>query len=213
MTTRGPARLFGDKSDSRWGSNMSWLFKVKDVTPKVIISVDVETSVTEAAKVMLENKRGAVVVTENGDPVGLVTERDVSRKVAAKGLHPQLVKVRSIMTSPLITVDMEAPVAEAIDLMLTRGIKRLLATENEKIVGVFTQGDVLNVYRTCGACHKQIPSSLSPTQEKHLEGFIECTCGARYHRSCAEQVVYCLNCQLSLVTSVVYPSPEETMGG
>ncbi len=192
---------------------MSWLFKVKDIAPKSVISVDVETSVTEAAKIMLENSRGAVVVTEHGDPVGLVTERDVSRKVAAKGLHPQLVKVRSIMSSPLITVDMDAPVAEAVDLMLGRGIKRLLAAENEKIVGIFTQGDVLNVYRTCGSCHKQIASSLAPTAEKKLEGFIECTCGARYHRNCAEQVVYCLNCQSSLVTNIVYPPPEDTTGG
>ena len=175
-----------------------------------IITIDEQSTVADAARKMTKNDRGSVVVTRKGATVGFLTERDVIRRVVAKSLSPKSVKVKDAMTRSPVTVDKGRPLREAIDLMNRKGVRRMLVTEKGKIVGVFTVRDIVRYMRICVQCGKEIKSILE-TSTPDL--FIECECGSRYHKKCAETVVNCVTCARTLVTNVVYPEPSETFAG
>jgi signal-transduction protein with cAMP-binding, CBS, and nucleotidyltransferase domain len=175
-----------------------------------IITVDEEASVTEASKTMVDSNRGSVVATKKGEPVGILTERDVLSRVVAKSLDPASTKVKQVMTASPVTVEKSMPLREAIDMMNRKGLRRMLVTENGKITGIFTLRDIVKHTRICANCGKEIKSILETSEP---DAFIECECGSRYHKSCAETVVNCVTCGRTLVTSVVYPEPSETHSG
>jgi len=175
-----------------------------------IITIDERATVVDASKKMEKNDRGSVVVTKRGATVGFLTERDVLRRVVAKSLSPRSVKVKDVMTKAPVTIDKGRPLREAIDLMNRKGVRRMLVTDKDKIVGVFTVRDIVRYMRICVQCGKEIRSIL---ENSTPDLFIECECGSRYHKSCAETVVHCVTCSRTLVTNVVYPEPSETFAG
>ncbi|MEM2992414.1 MAG: CBS domain-containing protein, partial [Candidatus Caldarchaeum sp.] len=123
--------------------------KVRDVVKSPIISIEEDSSVVEAAKVMAEKKISGIVITNKGKPVGLVTERDVVSKVVAAGKDPSQTTVKEVMSKPLITIDIEATLLEAVDLMNRKKVRRLLVTRDDEIIGLFTIRDVLALSRIC----------------------------------------------------------------
>jgi signal-transduction protein with cAMP-binding, CBS, and nucleotidyltransferase domain len=180
------------------------------IARRQLVDVDEESTVLEAATRMVKEGRGSVIATRAGQRVGILTERDLLRKVVARGLDPRSTKVKDVMTSPPVSIDHARSLREAIDLMNRKGVRRMLITEDGKIVGIFTLRDILKHSRVCAHCGKEI-RSIMDSQEP--EPYIECECGARYHKKCLEAVVNCVNCSRTLVTNVVYPEPSETFGG
>ncbi|MEM3053994.1 MAG: CBS domain-containing protein, partial [Candidatus Caldarchaeum sp.] len=77
---------------------------VKDVMTADVVIVSPETSVYAAAKLMAEEEVGSLVVTVGEKPVGVLTERDVVRRVVAAGLSPRRTSVKDVMTSPVVVV-------------------------------------------------------------------------------------------------------------
>jgi CBS domain-containing protein len=175
-----------------------------------IITIDEGAIVFEAAKSMVDNNRGSIVVTRDGKSVGILTERDIMKKVVAKSLDPSSAKVKEVMTASLITIDKDKPLREAIDLMNRKQLRRMLVTERGEVVGIFTLRDIMKHTRVCMYCGKEIKSILETSEP---EPFLECQCGSRYHKNCAETVVNCVSCSRTLVTNVVYPEPSETFSG
>jgi len=175
-----------------------------------IIAIDEQATVVDASKKMAKNNRGSIVVTKRGTTVGFLTERDIMRRVVAKSLSPRSVKVKDVMSKDPVTIDKGRPLREAIDLMNRKGIRRMLVTEKGRIVGVFTLRDIVGYMRICVQCGKEIKSILEIGTP---DLFIECECGSRYHKSCAETVVNCVTCGRTLVTNVIYPEPSETFAG
>jgi len=159
---------------------------------------------------MVANDRGSVVVTRKGETVGILTERDVLKRVVARSLHSDSVKVKDVMSQSPVTIDKERPLREAVDLMNRKGVRRMLVTEKGKIVGIFTLRDIVKHTRVCTYCGKEIRSMLDSAEP---EVYVECECGSRYHKKCMETVVNCVSCSRTLVSSVVYPEPSETFGG
>ena len=109
---------------------------------KPVVSLDGARTVREAAELMLEKNIGSVAVSDLGVLVGMVTERDILRKVTARSKDPDNVKLKEIMSSPLIMINASEGLGEATSLMLQKGIRRLLVAENGKIIGIFTQRDL-----------------------------------------------------------------------
>lgn len=175
-----------------------------------LVDIDEESSVLEAARRMVEEGRGSVMVTKGGKRVGIMTERDLLRKVVAKGLDPSKTKVKDVMSSHPVTIGQDRPLKEAIDLMNRKGVRRMLVTDDGKIVGIFTLRDIIKHMRICVYCGKVIGSVL---ESQEPEPYIECECGSRYHKKCSETVVHCVDCSRTLVTHVIYPDPSETFGG
>ncbi|MBS7646659.1 MAG: CBS domain-containing protein [Candidatus Bathyarchaeia archaeon] len=117
--------------------------RVRDVMTEGLISVEKTEPVIKAINLMVEKDIGAVVVTEKGKPVGILTERDIMKKVCPKELCTRKVSVGEIMSQPLITVDADAKLGEAASLMIEKGVRRLLVAEKGKIVGIVTQRDLM----------------------------------------------------------------------
>jgi len=175
-----------------------------------IITIDEDASIVDASKAMADSNRGSVVVTRAGETVGILTERDVMRRVVARALDPGSVRVKEAMTTTPVTIEGDRPLREAIDLMNRKGVRRMLVTEKGKIVGIFTLRDIVKHTRVCLYCGKEIRSILETTEP---DAYIECECGSTYHRKCAETVVHCVSCARTLVTNVIYPEPSETHSG
>lgn len=175
-----------------------------------IITIDENASVLEASKSIVANNRGSIVVTGNGESVGILTERDIMKRVVAKSLDPARTKVKEVMTASPITIDKSRPLREAVELMNRKGMRRMLVTEKGKIVGVFTLRDIVKQARTCTYCGKEIRSIL---ESEEPEAYVECECGSRYHKKCSETVVNCVSCSRTLVANVINPEPSETFSG
>jgi CBS domain-containing protein len=116
---------------------------VKDVMNKKTITVEPETSVREAIRMMIDNHIGSVVVVKNNRTVGIMTERDVLIELATnRDRDIDQLKVVDIMTRWIVTVKPDDTVEKAIDLMIKNKIKKLPVVNNEKLVGVITSSDI-----------------------------------------------------------------------
>ncbi|RLI05097.1 signal transduction protein [Candidatus Bathyarchaeota archaeon] len=116
--------------------------QVKDIMIKDVITIDHSKSVSDVAKIMDEKKVGCVVVLKDGSPTGIVTERDLIRRVLAKNRNPAETKVSEVMSTPLISVRPELSVLVAAQEMSERKIRRLAVVEDGKLVGIITSFDL-----------------------------------------------------------------------
>lgn len=100
---------------------------------------DPEDTCDKAAKIMKEPHVGSVFVAKDGKPLGIVTERDMLFKVISEGRNPSEIKVKEIMTSPVVTINAKAKIREALELMAHHGFRRLLVMDKERPVGIIAQ--------------------------------------------------------------------------
>lgn len=102
----------------------------KIVSPREFVTLDEDTIVAEAAKVMRDKDISCVIVVRRGsqEPIGIVTERDMLYRVLAKNIGPYKVTLQKIMSSPVVTIDEQFSVADAISLMRSKHIRRLMVT-------------------------------------------------------------------------------------
>ena len=116
---------------------------VKDIMTKEVVTIDTNKSVFEAAELMSSKGLGCVIVVIQAFPVGIITERDIVRRIVAKRSSPD-VKVTEIMTKTLITVDPDTSLKEAARVMSTNKIRRLPVLKNNKLVGIVVASDFVN---------------------------------------------------------------------
>ena len=135
-----------EKSTSRVDSAVDVLSgKLKDILAqkeKGVIQVDSDCIVVEAARKMRDNKVGALMVLENGELVGIFTERDLMSRVVADRLDPETVKVSVAMTSSIATVSLETSMREARNLMSQNRIRHLPVLQDGKLCGFISAGDI-----------------------------------------------------------------------
>jgi CBS domain-containing protein len=107
-----------------------------------------DAKVFDALKLMAEKKIGALVVFENDDVVGMISERDYARKIALLGRHSQDTTVRDIMTSPVYGVHLDTTAEECMALMTDKHIRHLPVCKDEELAGVISIGDVVKAIIT-----------------------------------------------------------------
>ena len=117
---------------------------IGDIMTKSVISVDAALTINETAKMMEDAKVGAVIVMENNVPVGIVTDRDFSVKVAAHA-YQITEPVKQIMSSPLFSINSDESVRIAADLMHERKIRKLPVIDDGNVVGIITATDIVNL--------------------------------------------------------------------
>ena len=122
---------------------------VRDLMKKNPYTVAESASIQDTARIMNDKKVSSlVIVDEDNNPVGLVTERDLVRKVCINDLPTNRVTNKEIMSSPLITIDSESSATTATDLMLKNNVRHLLVIDNEskdnnQLIGIITPLDLV----------------------------------------------------------------------
>lgn len=108
-----------------------------------IISIVGDASVLDAIKTMAERSIGSLLVMENGELKGIVTERDYARKVIVKGRSSKSTQVQEIMTADVCTATPDQTVNDCMTTMTERRIRHLPVIENGKVVGLISIGDLV----------------------------------------------------------------------
>jgi CBS domain-containing protein len=135
--------------------------------PKVI-TVKKEATVEEAVELMNKYEIGCLVVVENGKPVGIITERDLLKRVLPKSEVLRNMKVMEIMSKPLISVEPKVQIEEAAKLMFQKKIKKLPVVEKGKLVGLVSLTDLLRVQPQLIKLYKIFSSDLAPRRMKKV---------------------------------------------
>ena len=118
------------------------MWKVNDVMVTDVVTVDVSVNIKQAVERMNNHEIGCLVVLEKGHFSGMLTERDVLKRVVAKARNPEKTLVEDVMSKPLIVVDPEASLEEAVKLMFEKQVKKLTVVKDKKLVGLVTMTDV-----------------------------------------------------------------------
>jgi CBS domain-containing protein len=108
-----------------------------------VLKVDVDASVFDAVKLMVEANVGSLLVTENDEITGIVTERDYLRRVTLEGRSDKEIAVREIMSSPLVVVTPQTTIDECMAIMTDRRIRHVPVVDGGEVVGVVSIGDVV----------------------------------------------------------------------
>jgi len=116
--------------------------RVEDVMVKEVITVKAGAPVREAVKLMNNHEIGCLVVVNRGKPVGIVTERDMLKRVLAESIDPGKINVSKIMSKPLVAGWSHMDLEDAARLMFRKKIKKLPIVEGERLVGLVTLTDI-----------------------------------------------------------------------
>ena len=121
------------------------MLKVKDVMVTDLVTVKADISVKKAVKVMNDFEIGCLIVVEDGEAVGIVTERDILKRIVVEGRDPEKTLVGEVMSKPLIVTSPETSLEEAIESMFKHKIKKLPVVEGGKLVGLVTFTDIARI--------------------------------------------------------------------
>ena len=115
---------------------------VESLMSSPVVTVKPTALVKSALRIMIRKDIGCVVVVEGRKPVGILTDRDVSRKIA-RTANVLMSRVRQVMSRPLITVTPHTLIEHAVYLMVRYGIRRLPVIEDGALVGLISDSDLL----------------------------------------------------------------------
>ena len=119
---------------------IEWVYQVmKNST----LSIDSSVPGYEAAKMMEDTKVGALVVMENNQPVGIITDRDFAIKVVAHSF-PRDTPVRRIMSHPITSIGPHATLWVAAELMSSGKLRKLPVIDDGKVIGIITATDLID---------------------------------------------------------------------
>ena len=121
--------------------------QIRDIMEKNVITIENDKTAQDAAKIIAEKDISFLVVINDGIPQGVLSESDFVRKVAAEDRKSSDIKVSDIMSYKFRSVDPTTTIEDAVQKMLNKNIRRLLVTDNEKLVGVITQTDLASYLR------------------------------------------------------------------
>ena len=122
--------------------------KARDIMQKNVITIELEKTAQYASTILKDNDISFLVVVEDSKPVGIVSERDIVRKIVAENKEASKIQLESIMSKKFKWVEPNSSIESAVQKMLNNNIRRLVVLENEKLVGVITQTDLTEFLRS-----------------------------------------------------------------
>ncbi len=153
--------------------------KVMDAMTREPVTISPNSTIKEAAKKMIEKGVGGILVSENQEPKGILTEKDIVKNVVATSLDPSKIIVRDIMSKILVTISPDNDIYDALILMGEKDLRRLPVVNDNKVIGLLTFKDVIRIqpqlfdviaekFRI-----KDEENKLSFTEKINLEGYCE----------------------------------------
>ena len=122
--------------------------QVRDIMEKNVITIDYTKNALDVSVILKEKEISFLVILKDGKPEGIVSERGIVRKIAAKDIKSSQVKLEEIMSKNFKWVEPETEIEHAVQKMLNNNIRRLIVLEDEKLVGVITQTNLAEVLRS-----------------------------------------------------------------
>ena len=118
---------------------------VKEIMVEKVVSIQAEATVKDAVDLMNRHDIGCLIVDKDGTVEGIITERDVLKRVVSESKDVSLTKVSEVMSKPLIVGGPTMYIEDAVKLMLKKNIKKLPITEGGQVIGIITLSDVAKV--------------------------------------------------------------------
>ena len=125
-------------------TSRSWL-EVGDIMTEDVATICPGSSVVSAAKIMSDKNISCIIVSDNGDLSGIITETDLLKRAVAEGNDFRRMTVERIMSSPVRSLPRNLSVMDAGRIMETENIRRLVVLDEERLVGIITQTDIVRV--------------------------------------------------------------------
>ena len=122
--------------------------KARDIMQKNVITIELEKTAQYASTILKDNDISFLVVVEDSKPVGIVSERDIVRKIVAENKEASKIQLESIMSKKFKWVEPNSSIESAVQKMLNNNIRRLVVLEDENLVGVITQTDLTEFLRS-----------------------------------------------------------------
>jgi len=122
---------------------MATIVIVRDIMSKDVRVVRLDTTMKEVVATMNKFNIGSIIVIQGDRPVGIITERDILRRLVEPCLAPETLTARHVMTSPVLTINEGASIEEAAKLMAKKHAKRLVVMDDSKLVGIVTYTDIV----------------------------------------------------------------------
>jgi len=116
--------------------------RVEDVMVKEVVTIDENAMVREAAEVMNKFEIGCLIAVRKGKAMGIITERDLLKRVVAEAKDATKTKVKDVMSSPLVVVEPGMDLEEAVRLMFQMKIKKLPVVDGKRLVGLVSLTDI-----------------------------------------------------------------------
>jgi len=123
---------------------MGGLVLVRDIMSKDVKAVRPDSSVKEVVAKMNKFNIGSIVVVQGDKPVGVISERDILKRVVEPCLSPEVLTARQVMTSPVVTINETVSLEEAAKLMAKRKVRKIPVMNKQKLVGIVTFTDIVN---------------------------------------------------------------------
>jgi len=136
--------IFGDRLslDETNNKEAETTLKVEDVMVKEVVTIDDNVTVKEAADVMNKFEIGCLIAIRKGKAMGILTERDILKRIVADGKDAARTRVKEVMTSPLVVAEPGMDLGEAVKLMFQMKIKKLPVVDGKRLVGLVSLTDI-----------------------------------------------------------------------
>ncbi len=117
--------------------------RVGDIMSRNLVTADANSSIVDIARIMRDRRVSSVLITREGKVIGIITERDIVRRVVAEGRDLNNTKASDVMSSPIVAISEDAKLSDAALLMAQKRIRRLVIIDSSgNLVGIITTTDL-----------------------------------------------------------------------
>jgi CBS domain-containing protein len=156
--------------------------KLRKIMVDKVVTVEPNATVKKAVELMNLHDIGCLVVVHSEKPVGIVTERDMLKRVIHKSRKPAKTKVVDVMSKPLVTASPDMRAGDAAKLMFERNLKKLPVVEKGKLVGLVSITDLLSVEGVAKFLNKESLNGASTHMKKLFNLYSDADC--HHRRKC-----------------------------
>ncbi|MGA2789726.1 MAG: CBS domain-containing protein [Candidatus Bathyarchaeia archaeon] len=159
---------------------------LSEIMTTKVVTVDISERVEEALRLMIKFDIGSIIVVDKQKPVGIITERDITR-AALRGDSLLRLPARSLMSRPLQTTTPNQEIWRTFEIMLRLGVRRLPVVDNDKLVGIVTEKDltrwVLRIFYEPNL-PEEVQGLINNPRIEALTGRPRCSSCGRYQDEC-----------------------------
>ena len=119
---------------------------ISEYMARNVKTISVDATLKELSQSFIDQGVSALLVTDGGNYIGIVSDKRLAREGVAKGLNMETTTVRAIMRSEMLLIESDQPVREAQAMMKTNGVRHLVVTEAGNIVGIVTISDLIRYF-------------------------------------------------------------------